>query len=183
MIGRKKEPEQTGDSPTHMAFIANGMRIQGSCETAGELRIEGHVTGDVRAGSLEMTRTSRVDGDVLGPDADKAQPFVIHGRVGGAVRAARVEIGREGHVDGGVAAVEAVVHGRVSGGVVAQHRLILEETGVVEGDVRAHRLALKEGGMVNGDIRMGDRAAEPEGGSRTRSNPPQHREEPAEAAS
>jgi cytoskeletal protein CcmA (bactofilin family) len=59
-------------------------------------------------------------------------------------------------VNGGVVADEAVIHGRVHGGVQARTRLALEESAEVEGDVLARRLALKEGGRVNGNIRMGD---------------------------
>jgi cytoskeletal protein CcmA (bactofilin family) len=160
VIGRKREPEQqvgVGVIRAATSFIANGTRITGDCVTTGELRIEGHVTGNVRAAVLVLTPTGRVDGDVEGPDQEE-QPFVVHGTVRGAVRARRVEVGGEGQIEQGLFAEEATVQGRVSGGVVARARLILEETGVVEGDVRARRLALKEGGMVNGDIRMGDRA-------------------------
>jgi len=72
------------------------------------------------------------------------------------VRAGRVEIRKGGSVSGGVVANEAVVQGKVRGGVQARTRLALDESAEVEGDVLAKRLALKEGGKVNGTIRMGD---------------------------
>jgi cytoskeletal protein CcmA (bactofilin family) len=136
------------------------MRISGDCETAGRLRIEGKVTGDVSAGGLEVATSGTVDGDVTAREgADALEAIVIDGRVEGAVRATRVEIRRGGTVNGGVVADEAVVHGHVRGGVLARRRLALEDTAVVEGDVRARRLALKEGGQVNGNIQMGEQAA------------------------
>lgn len=162
MLGRKSEAEpETGirasKSTGDLSYIGSTMKIKGDCETTGRLKIDGHVTGNVRAMGLEVSSGGRVDGDVEGPtDRSTDDAVVIHGRVAGAVRGARVQVSREGSVDGGMFAAEAVVNGHVSGGIVAEHRLVLEETAVVEGDVSARRLALKEGGRVNGNIRMGE---------------------------
>lgn len=140
-----------------ISIISKDMRIRGECETQGQLRIEGRITGNIAASGIELTASGAVDGDVIArPGTSPAQPFVIAGSVSGTVRAGRVEVRRGGSVDGGVVADEAVIQGRVKGGVQARTRLILEESAEVEGDVLARRLALKEGGRVNGTIRMGD---------------------------
>ncbi len=166
IMRQKSEPQQqpveqrrpTPETGAAISLIGAGMRIDGDCE-ADRLRIEGQITGNVRASNLVVSAGGRVDGDVIGPDGGEgADSFIIEGRVGGAVRARRVEVRPNGEVAGGIYAYEAVVEGRVSGGVVAEHRLLLEERGFVEGDVRAVRLALKEGGQVNGNIQMGERA-------------------------
>jgi cytoskeletal protein CcmA (bactofilin family) len=140
------------------SFIGPGMVLAGDCETDGTVRVEGHVQGNVRAGHLTLAVGGRVDGDVNGARADDGgtgQPSVIHGHVGGAVRTLRVEVGTDGTVGSGIEAREAVIHGRVTGGVVASDRLLIAASAVIEGDVRAPRLGLEEGARVVGSIRAG----------------------------
>lgn len=161
------EPERPRATPApsgDTSIIANGMKLDGDCETNGTLRVEGHVTGSVRANRLHIGRTGRIDGDVSGPNGGAPQDAVIiEGQVKGEVRAPRVEIESGGSVGAGLRVTEAVVRGRIAGEVVADKRLLLEETAVVEGDVTAHRLALKEGGQVFGTIRIGERSQAPVG--------------------
>ena len=157
-----ERPRPTPAPTTDASVIANGMKLSGDCETSGSLRVEGHVTGSVRANRLHIGRTGRVDGDVSGPERGAADDaVVIEGNVQGQVRAPRVEVAAGGAVGAGLQVTEAVVRGRVMGEVVAEKRLLLEETAVVDGDVTANRLALKEGGQVFGTIRIGERASAP----------------------
>ena len=157
VTGRARSTAETGASI--LSVISKDMRIEGNCETDGQLRIEGKISGDVTAHGIELVASGSVDGDVIAAEkSDSAQAFVISGTVKGAVHAAQVEVRLGGKVHGGVVADEAVIHGQVHGGVLARNRLALEETAEVEGDVHARRLALKEGGQVNGNISMGARA-------------------------
>ena len=154
--GLDRSPNEAGDDTS---VVSKDMRITGNCSTEGLLRIHGRITGDVTARALELTSTGSIEGDVAASEGSDANDvFIIDGSVTGTVRATQVEVRRGGAVMGGVVADEVVVRGRVQGGIVARIRLVLEETAVVEGDVRARRLALKEGGEVNGTIRMGERA-------------------------
>lgn len=165
MLGKSKDERRAevgqengaAQSSTDLSIISSDMTITGVCETRGQLRIAGRVAGGVSAGAVELAASGAVDGDVvaIGGGAN-AKPFVIAGSVSGAVRAGRVEVRKGGSVSGGVVADEAVVQGRVKGGVQARTRLALDESAEVEGDVLARRLALREGGRVNGTIRMGD---------------------------
>ena len=139
------------------SLIAAGMVLTGDCHAEGMLRVEGHVKGSVDAARLAIGPTGRVDGDVTSQSAMGDEAVIIEGKVGGAVRAPRVEIGREGAVGAGMVVKEAVVRGRVAGGIETDGRLLLEETAVVEGDVTARRLGLREGGQVFGTIRIGER--------------------------
>lgn len=168
MRGRsKQDPErhapQAGaqeGATSDLSVISSDMKIEGHCETRGQIRIEGRVAGNITASSVELSPGGEVEGDVVSrPGAQNGKAFVIGGSVSGAVRAGRVEVRRGGSVHGGVIADEAVIQGRVQGGVQARTRLALEESAEVEGDVLARRLALKEGGRVNGNIRMGDDVA------------------------
>ena len=157
VTGRERNTAETGASI--LSVISKEMQIEGNCETDGQLRIEGKISGNVTAHGIELVASGSVDGDVIAAEkAKSAQVFVISGLVKGAVRAAQVEVRLGGKVHGGVFADEAVIHGQVHGGVLARNRLALEETAEVEGDVHARRLALKEGGQVNGNISMGERA-------------------------
>ena len=143
-----------------LSVLTRDVRIVGDIETTGRVRLEGTVTGSVRARSIEIAGGGSVEGDViaLSRDDDK-ETFTVEGTVQGAVRARHVEIGEGGSVLGGIEADHATVRGRVQGGIQARDRLALKATAVVEGDIDARRLALEEGGQVNGNIRIGDRAA------------------------
>ncbi len=157
VTGRERNTSETGASV--LSVISKEMHLKGNCETDGQLRIEGKISGNVTAHGIELVASGSVDGDVIAAEkAKSAQVFIIGGLVTGAVHAAQVEVRRGGKVHGGVVADEAVIHGQVHGGVLARNRLTLEETAEVEGDVHARRLALKEGGQVNGNISMGERA-------------------------
>lgn len=146
-----------GNGTGDVSIISGDMRITGACVTTGQVRIEGSIAGDVSAHGVELAPSGQVDGDLLARGtAPDTHPFIIAGTVSGAVRAGRVEVRKGGSVSGGVVADEAVVQGRVRGGVQARTRLALDESAEVEGDVLARRLALREGGRVNGTIRMGD---------------------------
>jgi cytoskeletal protein CcmA (bactofilin family) len=81
----------------------------------------------------------------------------IEGTVEGTVRAGKaVVLGKDGVVDGDISTQDAVVGGRVTGSIVAESRLELQATCVVEGEIRARRLKLDEGGKVNGTVQVGE---------------------------
>jgi len=149
-----------------VSIISSDMVIRGECRTEGRLRVEGRVAGNVAATGIEMAPSGSVEGDVSTGNGGKgATAFVIDGHVSGMVRAPRVEIRGRGSVEGGIIADEAVIGGRVRGGVQARVRLALQATAEVEGEVLARRLVLEEGGRVNGNIRMGDDAVPDTGAS------------------
>ena len=157
VTARQRNTTETGASI--LSVISKEMHLKGTCETDGQLLIEGKISGNVTAHCIELAASGSVDGDIIAAEKAKSdQVFIIRGLVTGAVHAPQVEVLRGGKVHGGVVADEAVIHGQVHGGVLARNRLTLEETAEVEGDVHARRLALKEGGQVNGNISMGARA-------------------------
>lgn len=102
---------------------------------------------------------------IIGPgmkvvgDCDTDGTLRIEGTVEGTVRAGKaVVIGKDGVVSGDVITQDAIIGGRVTGGVVAESRLELQATCVVEGEVRARRIKLDEGGRVNGTVNTGELA-------------------------
>jgi len=149
---------QSGREPAAgESVVGKSLRIRGECEVAGRLLVEGHITGDVRASSVEVAAGGRVDGSISGPDGKSpAGAVLIAGHVGGGVRGGRVEVRSQGEVMHGVVSTDSVISGKVNGGLSASGRFSLSSTGFVEGDVRTRRLVVEDGGQVNGSIRMGE---------------------------
>ena len=81
----------------------------------------------------------------------------VEGLVEGQIRAAKaVVVGKDGVVQGDINTQDAVIGGRVTGTVIAESRLELQATCVIEGEIRARRVKLEEGGKVNGQVAMGE---------------------------
>ena len=100
---------------------------------------------------------------IIGPgmrvvgDCETDGTLRIEGRVEGTVRAGKaVVVGKDGSIHGDLVTQDAIVGGRVNGTVVAESRLELQATCVVEGEIRARRLKLDEGGQINGSVHVGD---------------------------
>ncbi|MFP4623802.1 MAG: polymer-forming cytoskeletal protein [Gemmatimonadota bacterium] len=100
---------------------------------------------------------------IIGPgmkvvgDCDTEGTLRIEGSVEGTVRAGKaVVVGKEGVVDGDLVTQDAVVGGRVTGSIVAESRLELQASCVVEGEIRARRIKLEEGGKVDGNVKIGE---------------------------
>jgi cytoskeletal protein CcmA (bactofilin family) len=108
---------------------------------------------------------------IIGPgmkvvgDCETEGTLSIEGAVEGKVRAGKaVVVGKDGMVDGDINTQDAVIGGRVTGSIVAESRLELQASCVIEGQVQARRIKLEEGGKVNGMVQVGDIA----GGARSR---------------
>ncbi|HSJ24522.1 MAG TPA: polymer-forming cytoskeletal protein [Longimicrobiales bacterium] len=100
---------------------------------------------------------------IIGPgmrvkgDCETDGTLRIEGHVEGTVRAGKaVVIGKDGSVQGDVLTQDAIVGGRVTGAIVAESRLELQATCVVEGEIRSRRIKLDEGGRVNGTVQTGE---------------------------
>src|SRR5690606_16664640 len=100
---------------------------------------------------------------IIGPgmrvigDCETEGTLRIEGTVEGTVHAGKaVVIGKDGVVQGDVMTQDAVIGGRVIGTVVAESRLELQATCLIEGEIRARRIKLDEGGRVNGNVHTGD---------------------------
>jgi cytoskeletal protein CcmA (bactofilin family) len=106
------------NSEAALTIIAAGTRFEGEVRSNGVVKIEGEVVGTVRA-------------------------------------ARQVLIARGGRVEGDVVTQEAVVGGMVQGSVVADDRVEVQAGSVVSGDIGTQRLIVQEGGEVNGQVKMG----------------------------
>ena len=104
------------------------MNIAGDCETEGSIRIEGSITGSVRAGkAVVVGENAWVKGDISTQDA------VLSGKVTGTIVAgSRLEIKATSRIEGDV-------HAR---------RLQLEEGAVLNGTVNMG--SASKGGAISG---------------------------------
>jgi cytoskeletal protein CcmA (bactofilin family) len=100
---------------------------------------------------------------IIGPgmrvvgDCDTEGTLRIEGSVEGTIRAGKaVVVGKDGIVDGDITTQDAVVGGRVTGSIVAESRLELQATCIIEGQIQARRIKLEEGGRVNGTVQIGE---------------------------
>ena len=100
---------------------------------------------------------------IIGPgmrvngDCETEGTLRIEGTVNGKVIAGKaVVVGRDGTVKGDIMTQDAVIGGHVTGKVIAESRLELQETSVIDGEIRARRIKLEEGGRVNGTVHTGD---------------------------
>ena len=119
---------------------------------------------DRGAGALRMGNAENAI-SIIGPGMHIEGDIVtdgtvrVEGRIKGTVRAGKaVVLGKEAEVIGDIFTQDAVIGGRVTGTVMAESRLELQSTCVVEGTVRARaeHLQLEEGARFNGQIEMVD---------------------------
>jgi cytoskeletal protein CcmA (bactofilin family) len=81
----------------------------------------------------------------------------IEGFVEGTVRAGKaIVIGKDGEVHGDIITQDAIIGGTVKGTIVAESRLELQATCVIEGEIRARRIKLDEGGQIRGTVQVGE---------------------------
>ena len=94
-------------------------------------------------------------------DSDTDGSLRVEGTILGNVRARKsVVIGKDGLVDGSIYTQDAVIAGRVSGGIHAVSRLELQKTSEVLGEIEAPRMQVEEGAKVQGQVAVGESALE-----------------------
>lgn len=110
-------------------------------------------TGPQSAGAISII----APGTKIIGDCESDGTLRIEGIVEGKVRAGKaVVVGKDGVVKGDIETQDAVIGGHVTGTVIAESRLELQATCVIDGEVRARRVKLDEGGKINGQIQMND---------------------------
>ncbi len=92
-------------------------------------------------------------------DSETDGSLRVEGTIRGNVRAGKsVVVGKDGLVDGSVFTQDAVIAGRVSGGIHAESRLELQATSEVSGEIVAPRMQVEEGAKVQGQVAVGESA-------------------------
>ncbi len=105
---------------------------------------------------------------IIGPgmrvvgDCETEGTLRIEGVVEGTVRAGKaVVIGKDGAILGDLVTQDAIIGGKITGTVVAESRLELQATCLIEGEIKARRIKLDEGGRINGKVQTGEIKAPP----------------------
>ena len=113
----RREDDATGDAPQQeggrkmaeqggeVTIVGQGAKLEGTVVSAGSLRIDGQVKGQVNAdGDVMLSPQSQVEADI------RAQNVSIAGRFKGSIVVkGRAEINRGGRVDGDVTSKTLVV--------------------------------------------------------------------------
>jgi cytoskeletal protein CcmA (bactofilin family) len=99
--GVQRMAEQGGE----VTIVGQGARLEGTVVSAGSLRIDGQVKGQINAeGDVLLSPQSQVEADI------RAQNVVVAGRFKGAINVkGRAELARGGRVDGDITSKTLVV--------------------------------------------------------------------------
>ena len=110
---------------------------------------------DVRGGTAEAALSIIAAGMHISGDVETNGTMKIDGRIDGSVLGARqVMLGRHGTIHGNLRAGEVVVGGLIDGAIVANERLELQASAVVNGDIDTKSIVVLEGARINGAVRM-----------------------------
>lgn len=99
----RREARRMADN--EMTVVGQGARLEGTIVSAGSLRIDGHVKGQVNAdGDVIMSPQSQVEADV------RADNVTVAGRFKGNILVkGKAELARGGRVDGNITAKALVI--------------------------------------------------------------------------
>jgi cytoskeletal protein CcmA (bactofilin family) len=90
------------------------------------------------SGELEVDGVIKIEGCVEGTVKAQGQVLVVKG----------------GKVEGDIIARQVVIGGEVKGGIMADERVEVQATSVVNGDITTPQITVLEGGKINGNIHM-----------------------------
>ncbi len=77
----------------------------------------------------------------------------LDGKIEGEIQINQLTIGEHGFVDGSVEAEEITIKGKITGSVTA-HRIIIEKTAQVSGDIHHGTLSIEAGANIDGTIKQ-----------------------------
>ncbi len=111
-----------------------------------------------------------IKGDLYGEE-DLFIEGTIEGKI--TVKQGSVTIGERGRVLADIHATNIQVAGDVRGDLTGSERVVLLETGTVEGNITAKSVTLENGARFKGSIDMGSANHSPKNGSSRKPPPPQ----------
>ena len=83
-------------APGAPSLLSAGVLVTGDIASAGEVQIDGIISGDIRCAKLTIGETGRINGSVI------ADECLVHGEVIGHIRSDAVTLSRSAHVEGDV---------------------------------------------------------------------------------
>jgi cytoskeletal protein CcmA (bactofilin family) len=141
--------------------VASGRLVPDSCRfwRVADRSESGSTFAGVPRGGTSMIsgRTIVIKGDISGNE-----DLVIAGRVEGSISlGGRVlTLAPESHVVGTISAASVIVSGTVEGTIVADERLELRSSAVIDGDLSTPALVVAEGATLNAMVEMPERTAQ-----------------------
>jgi cytoskeletal protein CcmA (bactofilin family) len=120
-------------------------------QTVTEVSREGH---DAAALLTVVGSSARLEGTF-----EIAEAITIECQIGGQLTVgSRLVIGQSGVVTADVRTVDAVIHGRYEGNLIATGNVEITATGHVVGNVQTDSLVIAKGGFFNGNVSATDAA-------------------------
>jgi len=78
------------------SIVSADLKVTGDLESAGEIQVDGHVAGDIRAKVLLVGESAKVDGEIF------AETLRVHGNVNGQITAKFVNLAKTARVIGDI---------------------------------------------------------------------------------
>ena len=138
--------EQGGE----VTIVGQGAKLEGTVVSAGSLRIDGQVKGQVNAdGDVMLSPQSQVEADI------RAQNVSVGGKFKG-----NLIVKGKAHLARGGRAQNVSIAGRFKGSIVVKGRAEINRGGRVDGDVTSKTLVVEEGAIFQGQSIMDQQAAQ-----------------------
>lgn len=120
-------PSQSLKVPAPPSLLAADLAITGDIISAGEIQIDGRVSGNIQTDVLIVGETANISGEI------RAETVRIHGKVNGQIKARTVSLAKTAHVMGDI----------------LHENLAIEQGAYLEGHCRRIESAKKESEAVN----------------------------------
>ncbi|MBL4615337.1 MAG: polymer-forming cytoskeletal protein [Magnetovibrio sp.] len=93
----KKDKQAQNNQPRAVpSIISADLKIVGDLSSAGEIQVDGEVTGDIRSKVLLVGETASIKGEI------RAETVRVHGHINGQIRATYVNLAKSAHVVGDI---------------------------------------------------------------------------------
>jgi len=111
----------------------------------------GRLDAESRGGTANIGKAVRINGDI-----HSEEDLYVDGNIQGKVEALKnkVVVGPNGLVQGAIQAREVVLHGRLTGNVLASERAEIKKEARLEGDVNSARIMIEDGAYIKGKIEI-----------------------------
>jgi len=145
---RERKDKQMADNSSEVTIVGAGARLEGNVVSAGSLRIDGQVKGQINAdGDVTLSPQSQVEADI------RAQNVSVAGRFNGNIVVKdRAHLAKGGRIDGNI----------------TSKTLVVEEGGVFHGQ------SIMDAGASSGSRSSGQTGSSSTGSAGTDTKEPDH---------
>jgi cytoskeletal protein CcmA (bactofilin family) len=114
---------------SEVTVVGAGAKLEGTIVSAGSLRVDGHVKGNIQAdGDVMLSPQSSVEADI------RAENLSVAGRFHGSIVVkGRAELARGGRIDGNITAKSLVIQ---EGGVFNGQSIMDQQTAAPSGNAK-----------------------------------------------